>query len=91
VARRAARGLLPAAVRRAPKRGFEVPLRDWLAGPWAGEVRQLLEDPHAAVRRVLEAAPLARWQHWQRQADPERAARSVFTLLTLEHWLRRWA
>ena len=91
VARRAARGLLPAAVRRAPKRGFEVPLRDWLAGPWAGEVRQLLEDPHAAVRRVLEAAPLARWQHWQRQGDPERAARSVFTLLTLEHWLRRWA
>jgi len=90
VARDAARGLLPGPVRRAPKRGFEVPLREWLAGPWSREVRQLLEDPNAAVRRVLEEAPLAHWRHWQRERDPDRAARSVFTLLTLEHWLRRW-
>jgi asparagine synthase (glutamine-hydrolysing) len=90
VARQAARGLLPGSVSRGPKRGFEVPLQSWLAGAGAGEVRQVLEYPHAAVRRVLDAAPLARLQRWQQERDPERAARSVFTLLTLEHWLRRW-
>jgi asparagine synthase (glutamine-hydrolysing) len=90
VARQAARGLLPASVCRAAKRGFEVPLRDWLAGPWAGEVRQALDDPRAAVRRVLDAAPLGRLQGWEQRPDPERAARAVFTVLTLEHWLRRW-
>jgi asparagine synthase (glutamine-hydrolysing) len=90
VVRQAARGLLPGSVCRAPKRGFELPLRDWLAGPWAGEVRQVLDDPRAAVRRVLDAAPLARLRDWQQRPDPERAARVVFTVLTLEHWLRRW-
>jgi asparagine synthase (glutamine-hydrolysing) len=90
VVRQAARGLLPGAVCRAPKRGFEVPLRDWLTGPWAGEVRQVIEDPRAAVRRVLDAVPLARLRDWQQRADPERGARVVFTVLTLEHWLRRW-
>lgn len=81
---------LPEAVRNAPKRGFEAPLVAWLSGPWAGEVRTVLEDPQAAIS---ELAPVARrqvWTDWQRRPDRERAARAVFTLVTLEHWLRRW-
>lgn len=88
--RAAAAGLLPRAVRRAPKRGFEVPLVDWLAGPWAGEVRAVFEDPSAALRRVIPGERLAPWREWRSHPDPQRSARAVFTLLTLEHWLRRW-
>jgi asparagine synthase (glutamine-hydrolysing) len=90
VLRAAARELLPARVRRAPKRGFEVPLETWLAGPWAGEVREVLEDSGAAVRQHLDPAGLSCWQAWRQQPDRPRAARAVYTLLTLEHWLRRW-
>jgi asparagine synthase (glutamine-hydrolysing) len=90
VLRAATRGLLPTAVRRAPKRGFEVPLEAWLAGPWAADVTQVLEDGGAAVRQHLDPAGLPRWRSWRQRPDRPRAARAVYTLLTLEHWLRRW-
>ncbi len=90
VLRRAASGLLPAEVVRAPKRGFEAPLADWLQGPWAEEVRTVTEDSAAAVRTVLEPVGLSPWRDWSSHTDRERSARAVFTLVTLEHWLRRW-
>jgi asparagine synthase (glutamine-hydrolysing) len=88
--RGASRGILPRAVRRGPKRGFEPPLEVWLAGPWRAEVARTLEDPTAALREVVDGRALAPWLEWERMEDRTRAARSVFTLLTLEHWLRRW-
>ena len=88
--RATAAGVLPAAVRRAPKRGFEVPLVEWLAGPWAEEVRSVFDDPQAALRGVIPVARLTPWRAWSHHPDRLRAARAVFTLLTLEHWLRRW-
>ena len=90
VLRAVARDMLPAAVCRAPKRGFEVPLERWLAGPWAAEVRALLEDPGSAVRGTLDPHGLEPWLEWRQRPDRQRAARAVYTLLTLEHWLRRW-
>jgi asparagine synthase (glutamine-hydrolysing) len=90
VLRAATAGLLPEEVRRAPKRGFEVPLSSWLSGPWAAEVRAVLEDPAAAVRALIPPQRLAPWREWAQRRDRERAARAVYTLLTLEHWLRRW-
>ncbi len=91
VLRAATAGLLPRAVRHGPKRGFEVPLVEWLAGPWRDEVRTVLEDPNAALRRLVPLPAVAAWRSWPRHPDPTRAARAVFTLVTLEHWLRRWA
>ena len=90
VLRAATAGLLADEVRRAPKRGFEVPLASWLAGPWAGEVETVLEDPAAAIRALVATDNVARWRSWAQHPDRERAARAVYTLLTLEHWLRRW-
>ncbi|MGV8040425.1 MAG: asparagine synthase-related protein [Thermoanaerobaculaceae bacterium] len=86
-----AAGLLPDEVRAAPKRGFEPPLAAWLAGPWAGEVRTVLEDPQAALSAIAPVERRKAWGNWQRRPDRERAARAVYTLVTLEHWLRRWA
>lgn len=91
VLRAATRGVLPRAVRVAPKRGFEVPVARWLTGPWHEEVRRVLEDPTARVRGIVSPGGLARWCSWRAFPDPERAARAVYTLLTLEHWLERWA
>jgi asparagine synthase (glutamine-hydrolysing) len=90
VLRAAAAGLLPEEVRRAPKRGFEVPLSSWLAGPWAAEVTAILEDPSAAIRALIPTQRLAPWRAWAQRPDRDRAARAVYTLLTLEYWLRRW-
>jgi asparagine synthase (glutamine-hydrolysing) len=88
--REVARELLPSQVASAPKRGFEVPLAQWLSVPWAGEVEELLASPTAAVRQVLDPDGLVAWKGWRRRSDTQRAARAVYTLVTLEHWLRRW-
>lgn len=85
-----ARDLLPTEVVRAPKRGFEAPLVRWLSGPWAAEVRGVLEDPRAALEAVVPVERRRAWRDWSERPDRERAARAVYTLLTLEHWLRRW-
>jgi asparagine synthase (glutamine-hydrolysing) len=90
VLRGATAGLLPDEVRSAPKRGFEVPLTAWLSGPWAEEVRSVLESGDAAIRAFVPAGRLAAWHRWTQSPDRERAARAIYTLLTLEHWLRRW-
>lgn len=90
VTRRAATGLLPAEVGRAGKRGFEAPLEAWLDGGWSGEVATVLEDPAATLRQVLDPAGLAPHRAWRQAGDRQRAARALFTLITLEHWLRRW-
>jgi asparagine synthase (glutamine-hydrolysing) len=90
VLRAATNGLLPGDVRRAPKRGFELPLVAWLAGPWVDEVRTVLEDPAAAIRILIPAERLAPWREWTSRPDGQRAARAIYALLTLEHWLRRW-
>jgi asparagine synthase (glutamine-hydrolysing) len=90
VLRAATQGLLPDDVRTARKRGFEVPLAAWLAGPWEDEIRTVLEDPVAAVHVLIPTERLAPWRAWRSRRDRQRAARAIYTLLTLEHWLRRW-
>lgn len=90
VLRAMARDLLPGPVVRRGKQGFEVPLEAWLAGPWAGLVDEVLLDPSARVREVLDGREMESWHTWSRHPDRRRAARAVFTLLILEHWLRRW-
>ncbi|MFN3414444.1 MAG: asparagine synthetase B family protein, partial [Thermoanaerobaculum sp.] len=88
--RRATRGFLPEEVRRGPKRGFEPPLPRWLAGPWAREVKRVLNDPRCSLRGFLRMGPLVKTLNTLAAADPPRHARAVFTILTLEHWLSRW-
>ncbi len=88
--RAATEGLLPEEVRWGPKRGFELPLEAWLSGAWADELRCVLEDPLAAIRPLVPVSALGPWRAWNRTRDPARAARALYTLVTLEHWLRRW-
>ncbi|MCS7182865.1 MAG: asparagine synthase (glutamine-hydrolyzing) [Thermoanaerobaculum sp.] len=88
--REATKALLPRSVRRGPKRGFEPPLGQWLAGPWREAVDQLFHDPGARLRSFIRMGPLGQLLPSLALQDPPRHARALFTLLTLEHWLRRW-
>lgn len=88
--RRLARGLLPRAVVRGPKRGFEPPLAQWLKGPWAREVERVFRDPACKIRSFLRLAAVEKALERLKRQDPPRHARAVFTILTLEHWLQRW-
>lgn len=88
--RRLARGLLPKAVVRGPKRGFEPPLSQWLSGPWAKEVQRVFRDPASRIRSFLRLTALEKALQQLEREDPPRYSRAVFAILTLEHWLQRW-
>jgi asparagine synthase (glutamine-hydrolysing) len=87
VLRRSVARLLPEAILRRPKQGFAVPLGDWFRGP----LRPLLQDTLGAgarLRRRLrpEALDALLATHLDGRGDRGHA---LFTLLTLELWLRK--
>jgi asparagine synthase (glutamine-hydrolysing) len=69
--------------------GFPVPVAAWLRGPQGAEALAVLREP---------GSPVAAWADRRRTVwlmDRHRAGRldysqSLWTLLVLEHWARRW-
>ncbi len=83
--RRAFRGLLPEDIWRRKKHGFGVPIGDWLAGPLAGEWKQIVLSPHSLTQSLgggqFAATILAQHQH----AFKDHTHR-LYSLLMLEIW-----
>ena len=82
--------MLPAGIVARPKRGFAIPVAQWLRGPLRDMAmdllaperlrRQGLFDP-AAVQTLLR-------QHLERKANHRKP---LFTLLMFQLWQQRWA
>lgn len=85
--REALRGRVRDAVLDGAKRGFDTPLDRWIAGPLASEVARAIESlPAGWIDGVRAAQLLAR-----HRAGRENHARTLWSLLVLEHWRRRHA
>ena len=87
VLKRAFEGLLPAKIVHRPKHGFGVPLGDW----FRGELRPMVEDtllssPRLGRRLRVETLRQLFEEHAAGRAD---RAHQLWTLLTLELWLRK--
>ena len=82
-----ARRHLPADVARAPKRGFEVPLDRWLAGPLRPLVDGLLLAPDARIAQFAEVGAVRRLVEGGDGRVGHRS-RLVWALLVLELFLR---
>jgi asparagine synthase (glutamine-hydrolysing) len=85
--RAALRGWVPDEILDAPKRGFEVPIAQWLRGELAGFARDVLLDPAAiergwfreqAIRDLLDRHVSGREDH----------GAQIWSLLVLELWQR---
>ncbi|MCO6453690.1 MAG: asparagine synthase (glutamine-hydrolyzing) [Pirellulaceae bacterium] len=83
--RRLASRRLPAATARGAKRGFEVPLADWLRGPWMPRLYDQLLVPTAAIGAYCRPDAL-RQLVAQHQAGVDHS-RLLYGLLLLELWL----
>lgn len=91
VLRRWARAHLPPSILARPKRGFPVPVYDWLAGPLRGFVLDHLLGRDARLSAWLEPAALRAVV--ERGLAPDAATierHRVANLLVLELWMRRW-
>ena len=79
--------LLPEAVRRLPKKGFDVPVDDWLRGPLAGRFEETVFAP-GALDSVLDAGGVRRaWD--SHRAGAAGLGKPLWAVLTLAGWLDR--
>jgi len=87
--KRAMGPLLPAATIRRRKHAFQIPLDQWVWGPLAGFVRDVLLDPQARGRGWFDPKGVAALLAPQRNGRPA-DGQSVWTLLCLELWAREF-
>jgi asparagine synthase (glutamine-hydrolysing) len=92
----AAKGVLPDALLRMPKRGFPTPLRYWLRGELAGWMEDRISGRSSRLRLIFNDAfvdqAAARYRSsWRRNLRPldEIATHRMWMLLSLESWLRQ--
>ena len=85
--RRLAARRLPAGLARMPKRGFTVPIGNWIRGPYAEQFRAEVLSPHSRVAAHLDARDLRRRfdEHTSGAADHSYALWAVWVL---ERWTR---
>ena len=77
--------LLPHGVAHAPKRGFEIPLADWVDGAFAGTIRESLMDS-GFMRENFRAAEMVRVLNDSAGLGRERRARLLWILFMLAQW-----
>jgi len=90
--RRLMRGRIPDAILERPKRGFNIPLGQWLAGPLASTVDRILDPSRLALGSPLEPRAVQQVIAEQRgltarRGDPDRI---LFLILQFELWRERW-
>ena len=87
VLREAARGLLPREILERPKMGFPVPFGQWLRGPWAGIVRDVLFDRRSRERGIIDTAAVETLVK-DHEAGRHDGTDAIWSLLNLELWYR---
>jgi asparagine synthase (glutamine-hydrolysing) len=80
---------LPKTIVDRPKHGFEAPTGEWLRGPLAPMVNDLLLDGHLRDRGVFEQRAIARMWREHRDGTHDHRHR-VWSLLMLELWFRQF-
>jgi asparagine synthase (glutamine-hydrolysing) len=85
--RAALRGWVPDEILDRPKRGFELPIADWLRGDLGSFARDVLLDPQTRQRGLLNPAyaGVLLKRHIEGREDH---SRQIWTLLVLELWQR---
>ena len=83
------RGRIPDEVLERPKHGFEAPTGQWLRGPLAPMVSDLLLGPTFRARQIFSPASVARL--WREHQSGRRDHRHrLWSLLMLELWFRQF-
>jgi asparagine synthase (glutamine-hydrolysing) len=86
VLRRALADRVPAQVFTRPKRGFDVPLRDWFRGPLAHRLTAF-DDASSSIFEFVEPSAVTRVINEHRTGRRDHA-RAIWRLLMLDQWMR---
>lgn len=92
VLRRFASTLLPAEILTRPKRGFPVPVYDWLSGPLKGLAADLVTAPGARLNDWFKAGVLrGLFDRGVADGAASHDRHRLWHLMVLELWLREWS
>jgi asparagine synthase (glutamine-hydrolysing) len=78
--------LLPPEVASAPKRGFEIPLADWIDGPLASLVNDTIRTRGGLLDSLFDRSALVSLVEQRAGADRERRAKQLWILTMLGQW-----
>ena len=82
------RDLLPSVIHRRPKRGFELPLANWLRGPLWGLYQDVLRSSASHAQPYLDTKALGAMLDAHRRYERDHTPR-LWTALCLLWWLRK--
>lgn len=77
---------LPSEVSNHPKRGFEIPLKDWVDTRLKSVVNDYLATDKAYVKTILSKDFVNNLLSKHNEFDPEKRAKAIFALLSVEIW-----
>jgi asparagine synthase (glutamine-hydrolysing) len=81
---------LPAEVFERPKRGFEIPIADWLLGPLADRLRRAIDPARLEAQGLFKPELPRRW-HEELQARRRDTSWQLWTLVAFQAWQERQA
>jgi asparagine synthase (glutamine-hydrolysing) len=85
------RSMLPAELYNRPKRGFEIPLRDWLRKEfWDLIDKDLMEDGFIADQGIFDPASIRTLKNKLRSTNPEDSHATVWAILVFQYWWRKY-
>ncbi|NOT62093.1 MAG: asparagine synthase (glutamine-hydrolyzing) [Acidobacteria bacterium] len=87
ILRQAAKGLVPEVIIQRPKKGFSVPLAAWFQGELKGLLYDTLTDQRTRDRSLLNQSSIRSLMN-EHQIGRRDHSRQLWSLLTLELWLR---
>ena len=87
--KRAMAGLLPPGIAKRPKKGFGIPVAEWLKGPLRELVQDELSPARIREQGLFDAAVVERLvsEHMSGRRDHRK---QLWTLLVFQLWHRRW-
>jgi asparagine synthase (glutamine-hydrolysing) len=86
--KRAARGKIPQELIDRRKKGFGIPLAQWLRGPLKSRMQDLLDSSPIWDSGVLGHAAFDAWNR-EHQAKKKDHSKALWALFVLDHWYRR--
>jgi len=88
--RDAYRDVLPKQLLQRKKRGFEVPLGEWLKGPLSGMVNELLSKTNIEDQGVLNHQKVKSIIDRSRTNNPGNASYLVWSMLVFQKWMNKY-
>lgn len=89
ILRQLAEKYLPAELIHQPKRGFEIPLKNWIDGELQPLVFDYLLSPNAYARNYVKPGVIEKVMERKIKMGDEKRAKIIWTLFALEVWYRK--